>query len=499
MSDEPHYQIIAIAPGGGGARAIRKVQISLEEAFDLDLATVLDAFVSTGVCIHTTGNLKEAKQTARQANRLGAEVLVLDQTERVLADSRKRPRTPTSQSQPAVPATKVGTEFELMSEKEARSPPEYRPINSNLGIAPSSVPVGVEGELESKAESAYMASGSGHIPASFSTPEPCPDTSSLLEDKADSAFMAPPEVSEPNVPVAAAPAPALQPSPAPAPVPSPAPIPEPVEQPPPARETAANAGAFNFDSLKVDELVSLDGGLKRSGKGRPERGSENFTAPFEPTDEERLELDNTALDTPPEDEFADNPTTGGGVLDGDDLPGEPVESEDEDLADVFSDQLSSDDAGKEGETGSLISSEPKQPSAMAAATSAAAQQAAEFTSDKADAVMETAHSIVDRLKDTFEYHRRTRILLGVVVALGVGGIFPAIHARSAHKTFFRPILQELSNAKALEKRGDELSEDRKPAAVQKVLTKLKVRYFAFTAVLWLALSGFLAFIWFRIT
>lgn len=472
MSNQSLYQIIAIAPTGD-ARATRRLQMSLEEAFDLDLSTVMDAMQTSGVCIASTHDPAEAKRVGRLASKLGADVLLLDEKERVLADSRKNKRDPArTASHPEVEA-KAGTELDL--DDEAPPPEnnmEVQPMAVPMAIAPSEV-AGNSNWMEPKAASAVMEE------VKPLEPEPAP-------------------VPEPMVAE-------LTPIPIPPADPTPVPGPEPQgNQWPPEAEAS---GSFNLDALSVEELVSLDGGLTRSSGGEgAKQEALDFQNPFTAEEEDALELDNVPLTPHADDEFTD----------------EAVGHRRRQPEEAFPDEPSS--AGKRAAvqnrsvTGPVSTAVKANISAAERATKAArtamanpvvqatgvaaqkaAQKAASMASTHANVVVDGASGMVDKLKEVFRERRRLRVLLGAVIALSLGGIFPTLHARSAVTTQFKPLLQELSNAEAQAKRGDDLPEYRKPESVAKVLSGLKVRYLAFTVTLWTSLAGLLAFIWFRIT
>ena len=481
--------------------------------------------MTTGVCIHSSSDLAEAKGIARRTRKVGAEVMVLDQNDAVLADSRQRakgrptnltqppvesrptqppvesrPTQPPAESRPTqppveptprevIPTPDTGSALEIVAEKEARPAPSYSPPSSIGGIAPSDVDSPSGDILESNAASAYMAP----------------------EDAGEAA----PKPAEPGHAMTTTPVPIFGPPPdaepagreprdsSPAPRPQPRQAEEPARTPPPAAEAPQEglSGSFNLDDLQVDELISLDGGLKRSGKGEAEGpATAQFKSPYKPDEDEELQLDHKPL--PGQDEFADAPS-GSDLLPEEAFEDDPSFPGGLDPKDVFPEEPSS--AGARRGPGSKpaarrpTGSAPRPQSPLSAATSEAASRAADIAADGAGAVMDGAQGVVARLQDLFEGRQRIRLLLGFAVAVGVGGIFPVYHANSSFNTFFHPIMQELSNAKAHEKRGDELSEERKPAAVQKVLGSLKMRYFAFTACLWLPMPGYLAFNWFRIT
>ena len=469
---EPLYQIIAIAPPGD-QRATRKLQIQLEEAFDLDLSTVMEALVTTGVCISTTHDPAEAKRVGRTANKLGADVLLLDEQERVLADSRKKSRPPVTGPHGAVPQ-EAGTELDLDNEPTPEPVMEVQPVAIPLAIAPSEVS----------------------------------DSNSWMEDKAASAVMEEVKPLDPE-PI---PAPAPQLAPAPEAQPAPAPVPQSdaqAEAPSEANPAAAfkGSGSFNLDALSVEELVSLDGGLTRSSRSGASRSeAEDFQNPFEVQEEAALELDNVPLPAALEDEFADSTGNPHQIMSEDVFPDEQSSAGKKAAAQKrsvtgpgFPAVKPSVKAGPSARERATEAARSAMASPMVKATGAAAQKAADAASEKAALVVDVSSGLVVRLKDVFAQRRRVRIVLGMIIAIGLGGIIPAVHARTAFDVQFKPLLQELSNAQALAQRGDDLPEYRKPESVSNVLSTLKLRYFAFTATLWSALAGLLAFIWFRIT
>ena len=468
MTNDTFYQIIAIAPAGD-ERATRRLQIALEEAFDLDLSTVMDALQTTGVCITSTQDPAEARRVGRTAAKLGADVLLLDEKERVLADSRKKNRlSPRTASHPEVEA-KAGTELDLDDEAP--------PAEINMEVQPVPVPLA--------------------IPAS----EVAGD-SNWMESKAASAVM---EEVQPVVPEAT---PQSLDEMTPVPIPPPEPTSAATLQDPPMPPEDKASGSYNLDALSVDDLVSLDGGLTRSSRaGMGNQEALDFQNPFEVEEEDPLELDNVPLLPHAEDAFSANSGTPRHHHQLDEhssgeSPGAAAQKRSvtgPGLPAVSGKTKSGPSATERAAKAARSALANPMVQATGAAAQKAAHKAASAASNQASVVVDGASGVIEKLKDVFAERRRVRIMLGMVIALGLGGIFPAVHASSAFTTQFRPLLQELSNAEALAKRGDNLPEYRTPESVAKVLSGLKLRYLAFTATLWTALATLLAFIWFRIT
>jgi hypothetical protein len=86
-----------------------------------------------------------------------------------------------------------------------------------------------------------------------------------------------------------------------------------------------------------------------------------------------------------------------------------------------------------------------------------------------------------------------------VLALGLGSIVPACHARSVLSSRVTPQLEDLSTAKAHGHILSHLPNYRSPAEIEAEISSIKTRGKVLSFALWLLLGGGLGFAWFRFT
>lgn len=94
---------------------------------------------------------------------------------------------------------------------------------------------------------------------------------------------------------------------------------------------------------------------------------------------------------------------------------------------------------------------------------------------------------------------RLRIIVGFVLALVFGSIWPACHASSVITRHVEPARKELSRAKA---HGHLLAEQRSfrsANAIESYIGSLKRRHAGYGVVMWLVCGGAVGFAWFRFT
>lgn len=97
----------------------------------------------------------------------------------------------------------------------------------------------------------------------------------------------------------------------------------------------------------------------------------------------------------------------------------------------------------------------------------------------------------------FRRHSRLRLVVGMLLALGLGSVAPAIHAGRVYQRAFDPLRQELSTARANEARPHRAPSIRRSGAVEEALDNLRWKYFIYTTAIWLACGGVVALLWFK--
>jgi hypothetical protein len=97
----------------------------------------------------------------------------------------------------------------------------------------------------------------------------------------------------------------------------------------------------------------------------------------------------------------------------------------------------------------------------------------------------------------FQDRPRARIVVGFLLALGLGSVAPAIHSRSVVGARIRPELQELVSARAYPALA-RLANFRSPEEIEESIAGIKSRSGVLAFVMWLLISGTLVFLWFRL-
>lgn len=97
----------------------------------------------------------------------------------------------------------------------------------------------------------------------------------------------------------------------------------------------------------------------------------------------------------------------------------------------------------------------------------------------------------------FRTQPRLRILVGFLLALGLGSVAPAVHATGAYTEHFQPLLKELATAKANAKRKQKIITIRSVQDVEGSLSTMRTRYFGYTLGIWAVCFGVLIGLWFR--
>ncbi len=259
-----------------------------------------------------------------------------------------------------------------------------------------------------------------------------------------------------------------------------APKPAPRAAPPPA----AAAPGFNLDSLDADDLVLLDGSSEEQPKARPasalapqSSAAELAFAP--PSADDDLEL---------EEELAAPPPAKVRVS----VPAEPPELEPvAPLDDVPELSALADQA--------VTAERPAPPPAASAPRPprASGQHGSARRTSSAAALSAPPGRLL--LGGFLRARPRLRIILGFALALGLGGIVPACHARSVMSSRVTPQLEDLSTAKAHGHILSRLPNYRSPEAIEQEISSIKTRAGVLSVILWLLIGGGLAFAWFRFT
>ena len=97
----------------------------------------------------------------------------------------------------------------------------------------------------------------------------------------------------------------------------------------------------------------------------------------------------------------------------------------------------------------------------------------------------------------FRDRPRLRILVGFLLALGLGSIVPAVHASGAFTQQVKPLLSELSTARANEKQDEKAPFIPSSRSVEEKLDTKKTENFAYTLAIWVGCFIGIAILWFR--
>jgi hypothetical protein len=96
----------------------------------------------------------------------------------------------------------------------------------------------------------------------------------------------------------------------------------------------------------------------------------------------------------------------------------------------------------------------------------------------------------------FRARTRARIVVGFLVALGLGSVAPIIQSRSVVSSRIVPEMQELSTARAYPALA-RLANLRTPEDIEESISGTKSRHGVTSFLIWLVGTGLLAFLWFR--
>jgi hypothetical protein len=246
-------------------------------------------------------------------------------------------------------------------------------------------------------------------------------------------------------------------------------------QPPPSRTPAPG---FSLDALDADDLVLLDGSKEEEPAKAPAasaRAGESAAAELAfapPSADEDLELEESARPAPPPPPAA---------------PARVEEAVPEISA--LADQAVTLERPAPAP---LPESRPARPS-----RAHAAQGSARRPGGVASALADLPGRLL--LGGWFRKRPRLRIVVGFALALGLGSIVPACHARSVIRERVLPQLEDLSTAKAHGHILSALPSYRSPEQIEQEISSIKTRAGFLSFTLWLLIGGGLAFAWFRFT
>ena len=94
---------------------------------------------------------------------------------------------------------------------------------------------------------------------------------------------------------------------------------------------------------------------------------------------------------------------------------------------------------------------------------------------------------------------RLRIVVGVLLALGIGALGPTCYSSSVRDERIQPLLVDLSTARAHGHLLQGSASYRSPAEIEEELGRIKSRYGIYTFLMWLVVSGAVGYAWFTFT
>lgn len=257
-----------------------------------------------------------------------------------------------------------------------------------------------------------------------------------------------------------------------------APTPAPRPAPPPPRTPAPG---FSLEALDADDLVLLDGSREEPAKApaatalTPESSAAELAfAP--PSADEDLELEESARPAPPPPPPAAPAPA-------------PVEEEVPEISALAEQAVTLE---RPAPAAPLPEPRPARPS-----RAHVAQGSARRSGGMVSAIADLPGRLL--LGGWFRKRPRLRIVVGFALALGLGGIVPACHARSVIRERVLPQLEDLSTAKAHGHILSALPSYRSPEQIEEEISSIKTRSGFLSFTLWLLIGGGLAFAWFRFT
>lgn len=521
MSDDTLYQVIAHVESEEPEDVV-EVKVSLEEAFDLDLTPVLDAFTGLGVCIHQTHNRSDAQQAAQLASQLGAEVKILGKQTTTppkssrTVETRPPPRTGPARSDNATimnmasGGSSRGWQAPAPSAAASPSPPSQLVSDENaVSNRPLPTPTEEEGSPVRRQEAPTPLDLEKLKLDDLCTLDSQPVLSkpaaaSKSGGPARPERLAPSSRSEPmdrsgqGAPLSAKP-PATGPRlaaelalrhSAAAAGPRQVPLPPQTESGPmvfeaPADDEGDEALELDHGALTPTSLAELNALHASAAERTPvPPGSMVDPSLFEAPSEEDmgpLELDRSTFQTASEDRrpvkdlgSSDAPGTVGSTGAPPHPTGEPGQEPTSSQADAPS---------PPGPEGASLAGTSKHPTATGRGAPRPAQ------------ARKTAPFVL--FNGWFRQRRQLRIVVGFVAALLLSSIIPAFHAKSSYTSTIHPLLQELSTARAHAKLAVKHANYRQPAEVEAAISQLQWSHGGFTVILWTALCSLLTFLWFK--
>jgi len=264
-----------------------------------------------------------------------------------------------------------------------------------------------------------------------------------------------------------------------------APAPAPTAAPAPAADTG---GGFSLDQLDENSLVLLDGSTEEhtpppreaAPAGDGAAGMMEFAPPAE---DEVLELDDSAS--------SHSHSLGVGAssekLPEAEPPGyePPEEEQQEEEGEV--EWVPADD----GEAGPSLAPErplPPRPTAPVALR----EQARGWRG-----AVQRSRSPLELPRELARVFPRLRIIIGFVLAMGLGTIAPTCYSSSVLDSRVQPLLVDLSTARAHGQLLMGLPSYRSPEQLEEQISSIKTRHGIYAFLMWLAISGGLGFVWFH--
>jgi hypothetical protein len=108
-------------------------------------------------------------------------------------------------------------------------------------------------------------------------------------------------------------------------------------------------------------------------------------------------------------------------------------------------------------------------------------------------------SLLDTARDYLAAWPRLRILIGFTLALGLGAVVPTCYSESVYTERIKPLLKDLSTAKAHGHLMKGSEGYRSPAEITRQIDSVKTRYGIYAFLMWMLIAGGLGFGWYYLT
>jgi hypothetical protein len=436
MTAQDGFQILARAPGRD-AHELGRVGSRLGKTFAVTVKQ--DALQSGGVLVYEANNLEEAQSVADRVRDLGADAVIVDPEGQVIGVKEvELSFLGSEQEDPrSTPsADSADQDKTLMGGWGDKGPPAVAAGDAvDIGFAQTMVGPG----QQSSAPAGPTADGPGAGDAAPSEPE---------------------QAAEPDA----------------------------------QAETAMMASGFALDNLDADSLVMLD--------GSQEEQEAPASAPAEGGPS--LDLEEPVASATRDDDFA--PPSEDEVLELDhdsqshQLGVAAVDHESFTVSESAEPELASE--APAGEMDYIPAEEAEAEPAPEPPPEPDPRSSGQMTATSR-AVLRTAlrqkQSPLDVVSDIFRERPRLRIVIGFILALGLGSILPTCYARSVVRNDFHPLLVDLSTAKA---HGDLLRgqpDYRTPEDIEAEISSMQTRHGIYSFLFWLVIGGGVGFAWFRFT